>query len=216
MKANSRVSAQFSMSLDGFIARDDGSVGSLFEWYEAGDVETWMPGHPVPFHFSPADAAYWNSLPREGAFITVRRLFEEARGWRGHPPNESPTVVLTHREPPPDWPPSRRDGGRVPFEFVGDLDTALDRAAELAAGGQIGVAGADVVQQCLRRGLLDEIRVDLVPVLLGGGLRWFGDLDSEVFLDEPVVHQGTRVTHLVYQVRSADPAIRSRGGVGPR
>src|SRR5829696_1127973 len=122
---SSRVSAQFSMSLDGFVGRSDGSVGPLFDWYEAGAVETWMPGHPRPFHLSEQDAAYWASLPKEGAFITGRNLFDEARGWSGQPPNESPTVVLTHREPPEDWPPTRRDGRDVPFEFVGDLDTAL-------------------------------------------------------------------------------------------
>ena len=203
MHRSSRVSAQFSMSLDGFVAREDDGVGPLFDWYEAGDVETWMPGHPVPFHLSAADAAYWNSLPREGAFITGRRLFDVARGWGGHPPNESPTVVLTHRRPPDGWPPERRDDAPAPFEFVGDLDTALDRAAELAAGGEIGVAGPDVVQQCLRRGIVDELRVDLVPVLLGRGIRWFGELDRDILLEEPVIHPGTRVTHLTYRVRSA-------------
>ncbi|WP_369746094.1 dihydrofolate reductase family protein [Paenarthrobacter sp. AMU7] len=201
MYRNCRVSAQFSMSLDGFIARVDDTVGPLFDWYEAGDVETWMPGHPVPFHLSEADAAYWNSLPREGAFISGRRLFDITKGWGGHPPNESPTVVLTHREPPVDWPPTRRDGQPVPFEFAGDLETALERAAVHAAGGEIGVAGADVVQQCLRRGVVDELRVDLVPVLLGSGIPWFGALDGDLLFNEPVIVPGTRVTHLVYRVR---------------
>jgi len=205
MYRNSRVSAQFSMSLDGFIAREDDGIGPLFDWYEAGSVETWMPGHPVPFHLSEADADYWKSLPREGAFISGRRIFDVAKGWRGHPPNESPTVVLTHREPPPDWPPVRRDGKPAPFEFVGDLETALERAAHLAVGREIGVAGANVVQQCLRRGVVDELRVDLVPVLLGSGIRWFGDLASDIVLDDPVILPGTRVTHLVYQVRSPGP-----------
>lgn len=199
------MSAQFSMSLDGFIARDDDGVGPLFDWYEAGPVETWMPGHPVPFHLSEADAAYWTSLPREGAFICGRRIFDLTRGWGGHPPNESPTVVLTHREPPSDWPPVRRDGQTVPFEFVGDLGSALERAALLAAGKEIGVAGADVARQCLRLGVVDELRVDLVPVLLGSGIRWFGDLGAEFVLDDPVIVPGTRVTHLSYQVRSRDP-----------
>lgn len=197
------MSAQFSMSLDGFVARDDDSVGPLFDWYEAGDVETRMPGHPVPFHLSQADAEYWRSLPREGAFITGRRLFDVAKGWGGHPPNESPTVVLSHRKPPAEWPPPRRDGEPAPFEFVGDLDTALDRAADLAAGGEIGIAGPDVVQQCLRRHIVDEIRVDLVPVLLGRGIRWFGELDEMLLLQDPEIHPGTRVTHLVYQAQSS-------------
>ncbi|MDR6986243.1 dihydrofolate reductase [Paenarthrobacter nitroguajacolicus] len=201
MYRNSRVSAQFSVSLDGFIAGDDDGVGPLFDWYEAGNVETWMPGHPVPFHFSEADAAYWNSLPREGAFISGRRLFDLTKGWGGHPPNESPTVVLTHRDPPEGWPPERRDGGRVPFEFAGDLESALERAADLGAGEEIGVAGANVVQQCLKRGVVDELRVDLVPVLLGSGIRWFGELDTGITLDDPSIIPGTRVTHLVYQVR---------------
>jgi dihydrofolate reductase len=198
---STRVCAQFSMSLDGFIARADDSVGPLFDWYEAGDVATWMPGLARPFHLSGPDAAYWSSLPREGAFVTGRRLFDVTHGWGGHPPNESPTVVLTHRGPPPDWPPARRDGAPAPFEFVADLDTALTRAARLADGGEIGVAGPDVVQQCLRRGFVDELRVDLIPVLLGEGIRWFDRLDEEILLDDPVVVLGTRVTHLIYRVR---------------
>ncbi len=201
MYGASRVSAQFSMSLDGFIGGSDGSVGPLFDWYEAGAVETWMAGHPRPFHLSESDAVYWKSLPKEGAFITGRNLFDVAKGWGGHPPNESPTVVLTHREPPDDWPPIRRDEQPAPFEFVGDLDTALERAGELAGGGEIGVAGPDVVQQCLRRGVLDELRVDLVPVLLGGGIRWFDDLDEVMLLDDPSIVPGIRVTHLTYRVR---------------
>ena len=205
MYRNSRVSAQFSMSLDGYIAGDDDGIGPLFDWYEAGSVETWMPGHPVPFHLSEADAAYWKSLPREGAFICGRRIFDMTKGWGGHPPNESPTVVLTHRAPPSDWPPVRRDAQPVPFEFVGDLDSALERAAQLAAGREIGVAGADVAQQCLRLGVVDELRVDLVPVLLGRGIRWFADLETDIMLDDPVIVPGTRVTHLSYQVRSRDP-----------
>jgi dihydrofolate reductase len=201
MFGSSRVGAQFSMSLDGFIGGPDGSVGPLFDWYEAGAVEMWMPGHPRPFHLSEPDAAYWRSLPREGAFITGRNLFDVTKGWGGHPPNESPTVVLTHREPPEDWPPARRDGQHAPFEFVGDLDTALERAAELAEGGEIGVAGPDVVQQCLRRGVLDELRVDLVPVLLGSGIRWFDNLDQMTLQDDPDIVAGARVTHLTYRVR---------------
>jgi dihydrofolate reductase len=89
----------------------------------------------------------------------------------------------------------------APFEFVGDLDTALQRAAELAAGGEIGVAGSNVVQQCLRHGVIDVLRVDLVPMLLGGGIRLFDNLDTEVLLDGPDIVAGSRVTHLVYRVR---------------
>ncbi len=81
----------------------------------------------------------------------------------------------------------------------------MERAAHLAGGKEIGVAGADVVQQCLRLGVVDELRVDLVPVLFGRGIRWFADLETDIMLDDPVIVPGTRVTHLSYQVRRRDP-----------
>lgn len=66
----------------------------------------------------------------------------------------------------------------------------------------VGVSAADIVQQCLNAGLLDEIVVNLVPVLLGAGIRLFDDLAGTVELEGPRVVEGTGVTHLSYRVRS--------------
>jgi dihydrofolate reductase len=188
--------AVFSTSLDGFIADPHDQVGPLMDWYNNGDVEVRPPGYPITFRMSAASAAYWNENATEGAFITGRRLFDFTKGWGGRPPNNSPTFVVTHRPPPADWPPVPD----APFTFVGDLETAMKLAREAAGDGDVGVAGANIAQQCLNAGYLDEVRVDLVPVLLGAGIRYFDNLDASVELDDPQVVQGTRVTHLRYRV----------------
>lgn len=192
------VFASFSTSLDGFVADPDGDVGPLFDWYRNGDVEVRPAGYPITFRMSAASAAYWDEVSTEGAFVCGRRLFDFTRGWGGRPPNASPTFVVTHRPPPPDWPPLPD----APFTFVDSLDAAMAGARAVAGDGDIGVAGADLAQQCLAAGLLDEVRVDLVPVLLGRGIRYFGALPDTVLLDDPQVVEGTRVTHLRYRVRT--------------
>ncbi|MBB5789516.1 dihydrofolate reductase family protein [Jiangella mangrovi] len=193
------VLSSFSTSLDGFIAAPDGSVGPLFDWYTNGDVEVRPPGYPITFHMTRASADYWNrTATSEGAFVTGRALFDFAHGWGGRPPNDAPTFVVTHRPPPADWPPIPD----APFTFVGDLETAMRLAREVAGDdGDIGVAGPNLAQQCLNAGWLDEVRIDLVPVLLGDGIRYFDNLDSQVVLEDPEVVQGSRVTHLRYRVR---------------
>ncbi|MQA11438.1 MAG: hypothetical protein GEU98_23375 [Pseudonocardiaceae bacterium] len=201
------VFASFSTSLDGFIARPDNHVGPLFDWYWNGDVEVTPPGYPITFHMTAASAAYWKEVSTEGAFITGRRLFDFTSGWGGSPPNDSPTFVLTHRPPPADWPP-RPD---APFTFVNDLESAMTQAKEAAGDGDIGVAGPNVAQQCLNAGLLDEVRIDLVPVLLGSGIRYFDHLDEEVGFEDPIVVEGNRVTHLRYRVKKGQcPASEVR------
>lgn len=194
------VYSRFSMSLDGFIADPEDRVGPLFDWYASGDVEVRPPGYPITFRMSEASARYWHDTTNEGAFVCGRRLFDHTNGWGGNPPMGSPTFVVTHRPPPADWPPHPD----APFTFVTDgLDSAMERAEAAANGGDVGVAGADIAQQCLREGLLDEVRVDLVPVLLGTGIRYFDHLDPTIMLDDPQVVEGVRVTHLRYRVRRA-------------
>ncbi|MQA78721.1 MAG: hypothetical protein GEV10_09625 [Streptosporangiales bacterium] len=192
------VFSSFSTSLDGFIADPHDQVGPLFDWYWNGDVEVKPAGYPITFRMSEVSARYWDGLDKEGAFVTGRRLFDFTKGWGGNPPNGAPTFVVTHRPPPEDWPP-RPD---APFTFVPDgLESALDQAKATADGHDVGVAGADLAQQCLNAGLLDEVRIDLVPVLLGKGIRYFDNLDAGVMLEDPTVVEGTRVTHLRYRVR---------------
>lgn len=192
------VYSRFSTSLDGFIADPADQVGPLFDWYNNGDVEVRPPGYPITFRMSAASARYWEETANEGAFVTGRRLFDYTHGWGGNPPMGSPTFVVTHRPPPEDWPPHPD----APFTFVTDgLESAMEQAKAAANGGDVGVAGANLAQQCLRAGLLDEVRIDLIPVILGQGIRYFDNLDENIELEDPQVVQGNRVTHLRYRVK---------------
>jgi dihydrofolate reductase len=106
--------------------------------------------------------------------------------------------VVTHNGPE-GWP---REG--APFTFVTDgIESAIEQAKALAGDKAVGVNGGTIASQCLDAGLLDEIWVDLVPVLLGGGIPFFDRLkDAPVELEGPVsVIDGTDVTHLRYRVR---------------
>jgi dihydrofolate reductase len=106
-------------------------------------------------------------------------------------------VVVTHSVPE-GWP--RKD---APFTFVTDgIESAIETAKDLAGDKVVGVNGGTIARQCLNAGLLDEIWVDLVPVLLGGGTPFFDQLkDAPVELEGPVsVVEGKDVTHLRYRV----------------
>ena len=86
--------------------------------------------------------------------------------------------------------------------FDGFVESALRQAQQVAGDRHVGVAGPNIAQQCLNLGLLDEIRVELVPVLLGQGIPFFADLrHTPVLLENPRVIEGDRVTHLIYAVR---------------
>lgn len=70
----------------------------------------------------------------------------------------------------------------------------------MAGGRVVGVAAGEMARQALEAGLIDEVHIDLVPVLLGGGTRLFGDLDRPVLLGSPRVVDSAGVTHLYYPV----------------
>jgi dihydrofolate reductase len=93
----------------------------------------------------------------------------------------------------------------APFTFVTEgVESAVAQAEALAGDGIVGVGGADIAQQCLGAGLLDEVRVNLVPVLLGRGIRFFDNIaDGPVPLESPRVIEGTGVTHLYYRVHAS-------------
>jgi dihydrofolate reductase len=144
---------------------------------------------------SPASAEYMRAaLAGAGALITGRHLFDITQGWGGTHPIGVPVVVVTH-EPPADWPHSET------FTFVDGVANAVRVAAGLAGEKNVVVASAKIAQQCLDAGLLDAIDVDLVPVLLGEGVRWFENLaKAPVRLGDPTVIEGNGVTHLAYEV----------------
>jgi dihydrofolate reductase len=194
------VVTELTMSLDGYIAYDSGHVGPLFDWYGNGDVEVVSGDGKRSFHVSAASAAHIQSGEEEiGAYVIGRKLFDFTNGWGGVSPSgpHIPVYVVTHSMPD-GWP--REDAN---FTIVLDgLESAIKQASEAAGDKVVGVAGPNLVQQCLNLGLLDEVRIDLVPVILGEGIPFFANLkDLPVLLDGPTLTEGKRVTHLRYTVR---------------
>jgi dihydrofolate reductase len=196
-----KVQAQAIMSLDGYIAKQDNTIGSLFDWLQNGDVAIPTPADDLTVHVTPASAEHWRQwVSSLGALVCGRTLFEVAGGWQGRHTLDVPVVVVTHHVPT-DWVDAHPD---APFSFVTDgVEAAVARAQELAGDRVVTVSGGTIARQCLDLGLLDEVAVDLVPVLMGDGNRpFFGRLSSEdVLLGNPTVCvQGDRVTHLVFPV----------------
>ena len=107
-----------------------------------------------------------------------------------------PVVVVTHTVPQ-EW---VKDGS--PFIFVTDgVERAVDEAKRIAGDKHVAVGAASIAQQCLKAGLLDEIHIDLVPVLLGQGVRLFEHLGTEPReLETTRVIEAPGVTHLRFRV----------------
>jgi len=192
------VSMQASMSLDGFIADPSDAVGPLFDWYGNGDVEFTGADPDRVFHISAASADYLRQAwANAGAGVIGRRLFDITNGWNGRPPVGEAVFVVTH-QPPTDW-----DFPDAPFTFVTDgVRSAVAQAKAYAGDKNISVSPGDVGGQAVAAGLVDEVRVDLVPVVFGAGVRYFGDYaGSPLLLENPRVVQGDRVTHLHYRLR---------------
>lgn len=105
-------------------------------------------------------------------------------------------VVLTHHVPQ-EW---VKEGS--PFTFVTDgVESAIAQAKVIAGEKNVAVGSASTLQQCLKAGLLDEIHIDLIPVLLGGGVRLFEHFGNEpIELEMIRVIEGTDVTHLKFRV----------------
>lgn len=190
------VVTAFTMSLDGFIAAPDHDVSRLFKWYFSGDVEFPMAGTDRKFRVAQASVEVMQELyGYYGAVITGRGDFDASRAWGGTSPLAVPVFILTHH-PPPEW--LNRPS---PFTFVTDgVASALAQAQAVAAGKPIAVGGTTVVRQMLAAGLLDEIHIELAPILLGQGIRLFDHLAQPVDLEIIKVIDTPAVTHLRYRV----------------
>src|SRR3954466_1080709 len=202
----SKVIAIMSMSLDGFVADPNDGVAEVFDWYaNSGDVEFHTDGSdPMTFKVSAPSAEHLRALTSGlGAMLTGRRTFEVAHGWGGNHA-WGPAFVLTHQVPD-GWP---RPNSTVHFVTDG-IESAVNQAKTAAAGKNVGVHGADTIQQLLNAGLLDEISVDVAAVLLGSGVRFFDHLASTpAVLGNPTTIAGVGVTHLRYSVHKATPDNR--------
>ncbi len=142
-----------------------------------------------------------------GAMVMGRRMLDLGIGpWGENPTFHMPVYVVTHR---PHEPIVRRDG--TTYHFVTDgLDRALELAGEAAGDKSIVLGGgADIAQQCLAKGVVDELEIHLVPTLLGSGTRLFentGDLTIAPNVTSRVDDHG--VTHLRYRLATS-PSARS-------
>jgi dihydrofolate reductase len=193
------------VSVDGFIADENDDPGPLHEWYFSGDTPIAAgddagfdhSGVGSRFKVSNASAAYvrsmWDSL---GTIVMGRRLFDLVNGWEGDPPAGDHVVVVSHRPKPEGWHPE------ASYHFVDDVAAAIAKAQELAGPRTVAVNAGDVGGQILAAGLVDEVAMDVVPVVFGAGRRYFGSIDQQHLLEDPdVVIQGDRVLHLRFKVR---------------
>jgi dihydrofolate reductase len=190
-----------TMSLDGFIAGPndgpDNPLGDggtkIFDWWTAGTERLGPDDRFVP----PARSrAVVEEMFQCGAIITGRRTFDIANGWGGHHPLGAPFFLLTHR-PVDHFVGPGTDGTVV----TDGIHSALDQARTVAGDRPIAVGAADVAQQYLKAGLVDEIHIDLVPVVMSGGISLFAHLQGhEPRLECTRVVESDGVTHLRYRV----------------
>jgi dihydrofolate reductase len=196
-----KVSTGGTMSLDGYIAGPaESGFDLLFQWYGNGDVELPSASPTVPpVRLSAASAELvgkeWGGT---GALVVGRHLYDMTNAWGGRHPMGVTTVVLTHRRP------EDRPDDDENFVFVTEgIEAAVARAKELAGDKNVVVNGGQMARQALEAGLLDEIGVELVPVVLGAGTPLFAELGTTpVQFEGPIaVVEGTGVTHLRYRVK---------------
>ena len=193
------------VSVDGFIADENDDVGPLHDWYFSGDNPVTRGGDQQfdhsgagsIFKVSRASAPYVRSMwTGIGTIVMGRHLFDLVNGWEGQPPAGDHVVVVSHRPKPEGWHPE------ASYHFVDGVTAAIGKAQELAGQRTVAVNAGDVGGQILAAGLVDEVAMDVVPVVFGAGKRYFGGIDRQQLLEDPhVVIQGERVLHLRFKVR---------------
>ena len=193
------VTCGISMSVDGFVAGPNQSLENPFGEGVGERLHRWMFEEPE------ANAAAIDALTSQGAYVMGRNMFgpgrgawdEEWKGWWGEePPYHAPVFVLTHHEREP----LEMRGGTT-FTFVTDgITSALAQAREAAGDAGVAIAGgAQAVRQYLSAALIDELRLHVVPLVLGAGERLFDGVSGVTL--EPLEVSGTGlVTHLSYHV----------------
>lgn len=188
------VISHMTMSLDGFVANHDDDPQEIFEWYSAGEVTVPSANEVVEFQVDAESARVFGGIiEATGALIAGRHLFDITNGWDDRHPVGAPVVVVTH-EPPKDadrWPRTR---------FVGEVETAVAVAREIAGDKTVTISSPTIAQQAIALDLVDAIWVSVAPVLFGTGKRYFEDLGRHVRLEDPDVVPGRRALHLRYPV----------------
>ena len=216
----SRVRAEISMSLDGFVAGPNqtleqplGESGEqLHEWVVR--LASWREQHGLEGgEVNPDDELLKDSVRSTGAYVMGRRMFSGGEGlwdadpnadgwWGDDPPFHVPVFVLTHH--PRET--VAKDGGTT-FEFVTDgIETAIEQAKEAAREKDVTiVGGANVIQQALRVGLVDVLQLHVAPIILGGGVQLFeGVANGPIELEATRVIESPLVTHLDFRPKRAE------------
>ncbi|HET6624076.1 MAG TPA: dihydrofolate reductase family protein [Gaiellaceae bacterium] len=182
------VVIDMSMSVDGYIAApNDNPEQGLGE--DGMRLHNWAFDDPSVF-----ERVYGNLIEETGAVIMGRRSYDNSiEAWGGKGPlGDVPCFVVTHRP---------LEGADPLFTVVADgIESALAQARDAAGDKRIGLMGADIDQQFLAAGIVDEIRIHLVDVLLGGGRRLFDVLPRRVELERTGLGETGGVTHLEYRV----------------
>jgi dihydrofolate reductase len=215
----SKLRCHISISADGFVAGPNQSEAEplgeggeqLHDWVVS--LAAWREPHGKQGgEVNESTPIMEESLENVGAGVMGRNMFGppgggdwgdgEWKGWWGdEPPFHYDVFIVTHhpREP------VEMEGGTT-FSFVTDgIEAALQRARESAGGQDVMLSGgAEIINQYLAAGLLDELDLHVVPVLLGGGARLFEDLgDAEVALEQVRAVDAPGVTHIKYRVSTA-------------
>lgn len=202
-----------SISLDGFTAGADqgpdnplGVGGTqLHGWMR--ELAVWRKAAGMEGGVETASTAVLKDAGRNlGAYVMGRNMFgggpgpwadEPWNGWWGdNPPFHRPVFVVTHHARPP----LECEGGTT-FTFVTEgPEAAVEQARAAAGDGDVIInGGATVARQCIEAGLVDELRLDLVPVLLGRGVRLFEDIRLPTPFEQTEVVEGKDVVHVAYR-----------------
>jgi dihydrofolate reductase len=186
------VICDMSMSLDGYVTGPNDSRENPFG-DGAGMLHDWLSDAAT----DDDRAILQEMLDGVGAVVMGRTSFDKNEGdggWGdGGPVGDTPCFVVTHHAPTRSHPPI--------YTFVTDgVASAIQQAKHVAGEKVVGLHGATVMQQALPLGLVDEIRVHVIPVLLGGGTPLFATLDSAITLQRGSVLATPAATHLGFHV----------------
>jgi dihydrofolate reductase len=219
----SRLRFEIAMSVDGYVAGPNQSERNplgeggeqLHEW--ALKLQAWRQTHGREGgEENPSGELMEEALENIGATIMGRNMFGGGPGpwgddpwdgwWGEEPPFHGPVFVLTHHEREP----LEKQGGTT-FHFVTDgIESALARAREAAGGKDVRLGGgASAAQQYLAAGLVDELQLNVAPVLLGGGERLFENVGADLKLEQTRVVHTPEVTHIRYRVEAGSGSAGS-------
>lgn len=197
------VRCDMTVSLDGFIvgtgARkppylDDGFF-RVVKW-----LTKYFDPDYVPDPSDPEPALIQEREAQTGAYVMGRRMYDSAGdGWDVESPYKTPVYVVTHR---PHDPVELEDGTTFHFVTSGGARAAIALAEQAAGDRKVYVSGgAEIVQEALSAGLIDELHLHVAPVLLGQGTRLFDRLpDRMVELERFRVLASPDVTHLSFRI----------------